>query len=166
MAIQVAINHTDTAVSGVSTLALNRAVLNFKSDFCIKQDDPGEAIISNRTSPIDCPEKFRFACSPVKDIYQNTDIEPSARAASRRGSRILCQLSDVYTLTDSSDATFRVNLPMEGHIVLTLPNDNNITEGMLLAFIGRLISGLFETGSQTASRLQSLLRGAMLPSDL
>ena len=166
MAIQVAINHTDTAVSGITTLGLDRAVLNFGKDFCIKQDDPGEAVISNRTSPIDCPEKFRFACSSVKDIYQNTDIEPSTRAASRRGSRVLCQLSDVYTLTDSTDATFRVNLPIEGHIVLTLPNDNNLTDAMLLAFIGRMISGLFETGSNTATRLQSLLRGAMLPSDL
>lgn len=166
MAINVNINHTDTAIAGVTSLALARGLTNFKADFCVKQDEPGEAIITNKTSPIDCPEKFRFASSVVKDIYQNTDVDPSTRAASRRGTRILCQLSDVYSLTDSTDATFLVNLPIEGHIVLTLPNDSNITEAMLLAFIGRLVSGLFETGSTDASRLKSQLRGAMLPVDM
>lgn len=166
MAISVQLNHTDTAIPGVTSLALPRGLVNFGSDFCVKQNGPGESIITNRTSPIDAPERFRFAVSPVKDVYQNTDIDSTVKAPSKRGTRILCQLTDIYTLTDSVDATYRVDLPLEGHIVLTLPNDGNITSAMLLSFIGRLVSGLFETGSTTADRLISELRGSMLPTGL
>jgi len=69
-------------------------------------------------------------------------------------------------VTDSADATYVVNLPVAGHIVLRIPANENITADMLKLFVGRLIDGLFETGLNDSTRLRSLSRGVLLPNDL
>lgn len=166
MAIVVNQNHTDTAVAGVTTLTLPRAIINYKSDFCVVTDTPGEAVLSNKTSPVDAPERLRFAMSTVKDVYQNTDIDPGTYSPSKRGSQILVQLNEVWTKSDATLASYKINLPVSGHIVLKVPNDSDLTADMLIAFVGRLVSGLFETGSATNNRISALLRGSMIPTDL
>lgn len=166
MAIVVNQNHTDTPVSGVTTLSFPRGIPNFKADFCVTTDGPGEAIISNKTSPVDSPEKFRFAMSTVKDVYQNSEIDPGTFSPSKRGSQILVQLTEVWTKSDATNASYKINLPVSGHIVLKVPNDSDISADMIQAFLGRLVSGLFETGSENNLRLNALLRGSMIPTDL
>lgn len=166
MAIIVNQNHTDTPVAGVTSLAFSRGILNYKADYCVMTDDPGEAIISNKTSPVDAPERLRFAMSTVKDVYQNTEIDPGTYSPSKRGSQILVQLTEVWTKSDATNASFKINLPVTGHIVLKVPNDSDISADMIIAFLGRLVSGLYETGSLTNSRINALLRGSMIPADL
>lgn len=166
MAIVVNQNHTDTPVSGVTTLSLPRAIINYKADYCVMTDTPGEAVISNKTSPVDAPERIRFAMSTVKDVYQNTDIDPGTVSPSKRGSQILVQLTEVWTKSDATLPSYKINLPVSGHIVLKVPNDSDLTADMLISFLGRLVSGLYETGSSTNPRLNALLRGSMIPADL
>ena len=159
-------NHHDTAVSGVTTLSLDRAILNFGADFRVKSQDPAQAVIVNMTSPVDCPETFKFAVSPVKDIYKGSSVDPSLFDASRRGVSILCALNDVVTITDSSDATYRVDKPLSAHIVIKVPYDTQITGGMIESLVGRLVSGLYETGDDGITRIAALMRGSLLPVDL
>lgn len=166
MAKQISLNRADSPVTGVTSLTLPLAVLNFGADFRIKSDEPNEAIITNLKSPIDRPERFRFGMSEVKDIYKNAGIDASLYAPSRRGASVLCQLTDVWTVTDSVDPSYEVALPIEGHIVLKVPANENVTTEMIKAFIGRLCAGLFETGDSGTTRLNSLLRGSLLPKDL
>lgn len=166
MAKTVSYNRTDTAVAGNPTLTLPMAVLNYKADWRVKSEANGEAVLTNLTSPIDAPERLRFAVSDIKDVYKNTGIDPLTAAPSKKGVSVLCQLTDTWTVTDSEDATYVVNLPVAGHIVLRIPANENITSDMLKLFVGRLIDGLFETGLSDSTRLRALSRGVLLPADL
>jgi len=160
------LNRVDTAVPGVTSLTLPRAVLNFASDMKVLNAAPEEVKLTNLTSPIDSPEIFRFARSEIKDIYRNSGVDPTMYAATRRGVSLLAQLTDVFTVTDSADSAYCIKLPMEGHIVLKVPAHELVTEDVVIAFIGRLISGFFETGLATSGRVKAMLRGSLTPSDL
>lgn len=166
MAKTVSYNRTDTTVSGNPTLTLPLAVLNYKADWRVKSVTSTEAVLTNLTSPISAPERLRFAVSDINDVYKNTGIDPLTAAPSKKGVSILCQLTDTWSVTDSVDTTYLVNLPVAGHIVLRIPNNENITPDMLKAFVGRLIDGLFETGITDSARLRALSRGVLLPADL
>lgn len=167
MARSIALNYTDSGVSGVTTLKKDIAILNFGSDYRVKQDDAGEAIIANITSPIDRPETFRFSAAPVADVYKGTGIDSGFYSPSRKGISLLCQLTDVYKYADPADSTFKDQyLPISGHMVLKVPCNEALTADMISTFVGRLIAGLYASGNLDASRLKSMLRGALLPTDM
>lgn len=166
MSKAISLNRTDTAVSGVTTLSLPVSVLNYAADWVVKSDEPNEAIAANLTSPIDCVETFRWGMSEIKDMYQGKGINPTVYAPTRRGARVFCQLNDVWTVTDSSDATYRVDLPVEGHIVLKIPAHELVTADQIKAFLGRIVDGMFNTGVITSERISAMVRGSLLPKDL
>lgn len=166
MAKSVSVNYTDTPISGVSSLTLDRGLVNFGADFKVKSDEPDEVVVTNLTSPVSFPEKFRFGASEVADVYKGAGIEPSLYAPSRRGVSILGQVTEVWTVTDSVDASYQVALPVSAHLVIKVPQSDQITPAMVQALVGRLVSGLYETGSETTTRIQAMLRGALKPSDV
>lgn len=166
MAKSVVKNYTDTPISGVTSLTLPISVVNFGKDFRVKSDEPGEAILTNLTSPIDRPEKFRFAMSDIKDIYKNSGIDANLYSPSRRGVSVLVQLTDTYSVSDSVDTKYDVALPMEAHLVIKVPSNELITSQMIQDFVGRLTSGLFESGVVNTNRIKSLFRGSLIPTDL
>lgn len=157
---------TDTPISGVTTLDFPRGLVNFGTDFAPISEKPTEVVISNVTADRDMPEKFRFQYSNINNIYTNTGIAPSVQAASLRGTNLLVQLTEVASITDSVDASYRVDAPISAHLVLKAPAIEQVTETVLMTVIGRLISGLFETGDEGETRLARLLRGALLPKDI
>lgn len=162
----VSVNYTDTPISGVSSLNFPRGLVNFGADFKKKEDEPKEAMITNLTSPISFPEKFRFGITEIADVYKGAGIEPGMYAPTRRGTQILSQVTETWTVTDSSDATYQVALPVGCHVIVRIPNNENITPAMVQTLVGRAVSGLFETGSLSTSRLAAMLRGSLLPSDI
>lgn len=158
--------YTDTAVAGVPTLTFPRAVLNFKADYRVKSDQPNEVVLTNITSPVDRPEQIRVAYSNVTNIYSGTSIEPSLAAPTKRGISVLCQVTDIISVTDSVDADYRIDLPVSYHMVIKVPANENLTTTLIQEGVGRMISGIFETGSVTLTRLEALIRGSLVPSDL
>jgi len=166
MSKSVSTNYTDTAISGVSSLTFPRGLVNFGADWKIKANEPDQGIITNLTSPLSYPEKMRFAVSDVVDVYKGANVDVSLYAPSRRGVSLLGQVSEVWTVTDSTDAAYQVALPVSAHLVIKVPSNENITPAMVQTLIGRLISGLFETGSTGTTRIAAMLRGSLIPSDL
>lgn len=162
----VNVGYTDTPISGVTALEFPRGLVNYGADFRTVSDAPGELVITNITSPTDRPEAFRFGYSSVADVYKGTSIDPSVFAPSRKGISLLVQLTDTYSVTDTTDAEFRVDLPISTHLVIKVPSSEYLTTAMIQTQIGRLVSGIFETGSEELTRLQALLRGSLKPSDL
>lgn len=146
-----------------ATKSINIPDLSWDVDFKTKSDEPNEVILTNVTSPLDRPELFRFGYSEIKDVYKNTSIDPSVYAPTRRGIQILCQVNDVYSLTDSVDANYRVDLPVQAHVVLKVPACDVITADMAEELVQRAVSGLFATGSVTSAKLSAMLRGSMRP---
>lgn len=155
--------HTDTPVDGVPTQALTRPVLNFGENFRVKADKANEVVIANLTSPLDRPEHFRFATSDIRDVYSSTDIDPSVYAPSKRGVSLLAQMTDTLSVTDDTDADFRIDLPISAHIVIKVPASEHIDAQIVESAMARLISSLYETGSDELTRIDSMLRGSLTP---
>lgn len=166
MAKQISVNYTDTAISGVSSLKLERGLVNFGADFKIKSDAPGEVIMTNLTSPVVYPEKIRISVSDVANVYTGSSIEPSLYAPTKRGTSLLVQLTEIWKVTDTVDSTFEAALPVSAHLVIKVPNHELVTPAAVQTLVGRLISGLYETGSTDTTRLTALLRGSLKPSDI
>lgn len=162
----VAVNHTDTPISGVTSLSLGRGLVNYGADFKVKQESVDTVILTNLTSPLSTPEQFRFSAQEVANVYQGSTVDPTMYAASKRGVSLVAQCNEVWTVTDTTDTTYRVDLPVQAHIVLKIPKNENITPAMVEGLLGRVVSGFFETGSTATTRLQAMLRGSMKPSDI
>jgi len=163
MTKQISWGFVDTPVDGVPTASLARPVLNFAEDFRIKSEKPGEVVLVNLTTPLDRPEQIRFATSDVKDVYSSTNIDPSVYAPSKRGVSLLAQITDTISVTDDADADFRVDLPVSAHLVVKVPASEYISADKVEALVARLISSLYETGEEGTTRLDSVLRGSLVP---
>lgn len=158
---------TDTPIEGVTELDFPRGLLNFTKDFRVKSSQPGsEVVLTNITSPVDRPEKFRIAYSDIANIYGGTGIEPSVIAPTKRGVSMLVQLTETMTVTDDTDPDYRIDLPVSYHLVVKVPASEFISGTDIQQGIGRLLSGLFDTGSVTLTRLESILRGSLVPTEL
>lgn len=165
MSKSVDLNHVDTGVEGVTALTLSKGIINWGEDFRVKSQDKTSVVLTNLTSPLDKPETFRVAVSDVTDIYKGMGIDPAQYGPTRKGKSLLCGLNSIYTVTDSvTGASYDV--PLKCHVVITAPNDAVITLAMLEAHLGRMLAGIYESGSATTGRLGALLRGSLLPSDL
>lgn len=158
---------TDTAISGVSSLTLPRGLVNFTEDFRVKSDAPGkEMVITNITASLDSPETFRVGYTELSNIYSGSKIDPAVMNPSKQGISVLVELKNVISVTDSTNPEFCIQLPMSYHLVIKVPKSSYITSNDILTGIGRLASGLFDTGVSTNARLDAILRGSLVPTDL
>lgn len=158
--------YTDTPVSGVTSLTFPRAILNFGADFRVKSNQPGEAVLANITSPVDRPETLRIAYSNIANVYAGTSIEPSLIAPTKRGVSVLAQVTDIISVTDDADPDYRIDLPVSYHVVIKIPANENLTPALIQEGLGRMVSALFDTGSTSLTRIQALIRGSLVPTDI
>lgn len=168
MAKSLSVNYTDTAIAGATAPQITVPVLNYSTDFRVRQDEPNESIIANLTSPISQPERIRIAQQDVADVYRNTGIDPTMYYQSRRGTQVLLQLTDVFKVSDGTDASYEALLPISVHMVIKVPNNDLITSDICMNEVARLLGALYETNASgtTSNRLSSMLRGALLPASL
>jgi hypothetical protein len=164
MAATFTTNVTDTAISGVTALAFaERGLINFEADFARRAGQNGDLRLINITSPPGCLEVYRYSYNEVSNIYSGFNIDPAYQLASRRGANLLVGLTEVWSKGDDTDATYRKDSGISGHIVLKYPQDEIITAARMEAFIGRLLSGLYNTGKESTVRMGALLRGSLEP---
>lgn len=159
-------NYTDTPIEGVSSLNFPRALLNFSKDFRVKSDTGKEVVLVNTTSPLGAIEKIRISYSDVANVYSGTGIDASIMAPTKQGVSILAQVTDVISVTDDTNADYRIDLPISCHLVVKIPASEHISASDVQARIGRLLSSLFDTGVSTTTRLEAILRGSLVPSDV
>lgn len=162
----ISVGYTDTAISGVTTLPFSRGLVNYGANFREKSVTPTEVVLTNITSPVDAPETFRFACTDVKNIYTGTSIDAAQMSPAKAGVSLLCELKDTISVTDPDNTDLDLRLPISYHVVIKIPRTGDITSEMIMTGLGRLVSGLFDTGSTTTTRLDAMIRGSLVPSDL
>jgi hypothetical protein len=162
MAKSVSLNYTDT--TGGTAPSLTMAAKNYGVDYAKKVDVAGQADITNLTSPTDAPNTERFSLNTIADIYKGSPVTDGYKSSNKSGFSLLSQCNLVATITDSEDATYRVDVPISAHVVLKGPNDQNITSAHLTACLLRALGGLYETDGSL--RLASLIRGGLMPSDI
>lgn len=159
-------NFTDTAIAGNPTLTFPRAPLNFATDFRVKSDSGKEVVLINTTSPLGVVEKIRISYSEVANVYSGSGIDASIMAPTKQGVSVLAQVTDVITVTDDTNSDYRIDLPISCHVVIKIPASEHILASDVQARLGRLLSSLFDTGVETTSRLEAILRGSLAPSDV
>lgn len=140
---------------------------NFSKDS--KKSVNGEIVINNTTTPMDQPERVRFALSNIKNIYDGTDVSLSSRAVSQAGVSLLVQLNDILRVTPDQGETCccepgYMDFPISTHIVIRTPLTQYITADTVMTVVKRNIAFLFGAGSDvTSARLNEMLRGSLLP---
>lgn len=155
----------DTAISGVTELDFPRGLVNFGDDFIVESQNGKEVILTHIRTPRTLPERFRIGRTTLSNIFAGTGVDPAVDST-KKGIQLLLQLTDVMSITDSVDATIRNDYPVSIHAVIKIPAIDDLTSTMVLTLLGRLVSGFFATGDLTATRLESLSRGALVPSDI
>jgi len=162
MSKTVTLNFTDTAGGTAPTITMS--AINYGTDFVKVANQAGLADLSNLTSPTDAPNTVRFSLNPISDIYKGTPVTDAYKSPNKSGFSLLSQCNVVATITDSEDATYRVDLPLSAHIVLKAPYDANITTAHLVTISNRALGGLYETDGTL--RVGNMARGGLLPADL
>lgn len=165
MAKTISTGYTDTAIAGNPAMTVTIGKINWAADHRMTQDDPGEVILTNVTSPVDQPETSRFSQRKVANVYSSTDIDPSAYLPNKAGTATLLELREIWAETDSVDTTYRKLMPMKAGITLTLPANPNITSDQVRDFLLRAVSLAFETGTVTSAGIAALTRGVMRKAD-
>lgn len=166
MALSLSYGYSDTTPAGGATKALSRSNVNYAADFRVRSNTTDDLVITNLKADLSTPETFRFATATIKDVYNGTSIETPLIPPVRRGTSILVQVNDTWTVTDSDDPKYKVALPVSAHLVVKIPNQGIITASNVEYLIGRCLAGLYETDSTDTTRIQSLVRGALAPSTL
>lgn len=162
MAISTSWNYTAAASTKQPTVP----DLDYGQFSELEKGSRSELWVTNTTSPVDSPETMRLSVQNIGNIYDGTQILPSYFATSKAGRQLLLQLNDILTATDSTDPTYRADLPFSGHVVLKFPTNALVTADMLLTFYERLASMAFATGVVTKTRLEALMRGSLKPTNL
>lgn len=155
--------YTDTADGGATTKTFTRSNLNFPADFATLDKSEMRYLAANKTSPIDQQETIRVQATDIADVYKGTSIDPSAYAASRKGISIVAQVNDILRVTETTVATYQVDLPISCHIVVKVPLNANITADNVQTVIGRALALFYNSNDVTTGRIGGLLRGAMAP---
>lgn len=158
--------YSDTPIEGGKQAVITAAPVNFKEDFRVLKSGDQEARIVNVTTPIDRPEIFRFACQPISNVYTGSGIAPAMQGPLKAGRSVLVQLTDIFAVEQAGESEDLYQMPLSGHVVLRVPNSEHVTEELILQHLSRLFAGLFDTGSDSSSRLKALVRGSLLPKDV
>lgn len=140
--------------------------LSYDTDYSVQRNTPGDAIIGNTTSSyLWTPETIRYAGTNVRNIYENTNVDPTYFAPVKGGRQVLAEVTELYMASNDKTGA-DVILPCKGRIVLRFPTGGVVGEALISDLIGRTIAAAFGTGSVTASRVIELAQDSMLPKGL
>lgn len=149
--------------TSTTQLSLMLPDLSYTTDYAVVQDDPGEAKITNTTGNyLWSPETIRFAASTVKNVYANTDIDPTLFAPVKSGVQVMSEVAELYMATNSKTGA-EVVLPCKGRVVLRFPTGGVVGEALLSNLVGRTIASLYPTGTASISRVVDMARFSLLP---
>lgn len=133
--------------------------LGLTSNYALTAEDANNAVLSNRTAPIDAEEIVTFRTRSISTV--NTDLNIQNPSKVKSGIQYQVQLEDTLVTTDTEDASFRVDEPVVALLTIRHPRSGNITEAHVGQIFTRLISCLMK--SDGSWRFADLMRGAERP---
>lgn len=155
---------TDTPISGVTAPSLPLPVINYNSDFRLKNStNKDEVIMVNTNCAINEDEKVRIAVSSINDIFKTSGIVCDSVGETKEGYSLVAQVTRTVTVADDQNPSYTNHLPLSAHIVVKVPKHEAITDTVILALIERACATLYEEGKFKAI---SMLKGAINPKGL
>jgi len=130
------------------------------ADYVLSKDTAGEALYTNIGAPVTQPNSLRLAVSNIADVYTKAGV-PTIAGQRTSGKQILVQINEVWKVTDAAVATFvPYYLPIQAHMVLRLPDDDQITSSLVATLIQRLEGALqHAAGTTLADGVNTALHG-------
>lgn len=159
--------NTSIQLSGKTSLTINGTPYT-GTDLAVVKSDGVETIFTDTTSAVDRHRTIRLGSSNIPNIYAGSDVDKPYQANSTQGRQLLGTIKDVWSLTDSADPKFRVDLPVTCNITLKFPMCEYITQEALLGLLSDTVSALYTTGTteNAMSLIEPLSRGATNPKGL
>jgi hypothetical protein len=159
MAKSAAFTFTNTT-AGTNTVT--PLALNLPQNYALTQDSADVAVLSNKTAAIDAAElvsfrsrKWNWKPSPKVEILNPSPVQT--------GMEYSMQLEDVLVITDSADASYRVDEPIICTVSFRHNKNGLITNSVVGTVFLRAISALMK--SNGTWRFEDLMRSAERPVD-
>lgn len=142
-----------------STHTLAPVALGLVSNYALAEEDANNAILNNKTAPVDAEELVTFRSRAIETV--NTSLKVQNPAKVKGGIQYQVQVEAVRTTTDTADSTFRVDEPIVALLTIRHPKSSNFTASAVEEIIKRLVGCLYKADG--TSRIDDLMRGAERP---
>jgi hypothetical protein len=133
--------------------------LGLTSNYALAEEDANNAILNNKTAPIDAEEIVTFRSRGIAQV--NTDLNIQYPSKVKSGIQYQVQVEDVLMTTDSDDASFRVDEPIVALLTIRHPKSGNINSQIVGTVVNRLLACLMKADGTW--RFDDLMRGAERP---
>lgn len=143
-----------------STYSLSVPLIDWGSQYKQTESTPTRVKYTSIVTPLDAATDVIFDYRTIKNVYQNSPVAGLNQPINTFGAEFHTQRNEIWTETSTSlEASTQILHPISGQLKVKYPMSSLITEEMILDFILRLLSGLFD--DDTLSRLAALMRGAL-----
>lgn len=146
--------NTEENVNTVTPFALG-----LTGNYALAKEDANNAVLNNKTAPIDAEEIVTFRSRPIATVNTDLNIQYPSKVSS--GIQYQAQVEAVLTTTDTDDSSFRVDEPILALLTIRHPKSGNITSSQVAEVVRRLIGSLVK--SDGTWRFDDLMRGAERP---
>lgn len=133
--------------------------LGLTTNYALAAEDANNAVLNNKTAPIDAEEIVTFRSRPIAQV--NTDLNIQYPSPVKTGIQYQVQVEDVLTTTDTADASFRVDEPIVALLTIRHPKSGNINNAIIAQVMQRLIGCVLKADGTW--RFDDLMRSAEKP---
>jgi hypothetical protein len=141
------------------THAATPKALGLVTNYALTAEDANNAILNNKTAPMDAEELITFRSRGIAQI--NTDLNIQHPSPVKGGIQYQVQVEDILTTTDTDDASFRVDEPIVALLTIRHPKSGNIGNDQVATVIARLLGCIMKADGSW--RFDDLMRGAERP---
>jgi hypothetical protein len=134
--------------------------LGLTTNYALMQDSSNQAVLNNKTAPIDVQEIISYRSQNLDKIRNQLNIQYPA-PVTNSGVQYGVQMEETLTTTDSGDASFRVDEPIVMTLTVRHPKSGNIGNSQISEVFLRLISSLMRVDGTW--RFDDLMRSAERP---
>lgn len=142
-----------------STHNVTPVVLGFTSNYALEKDSGNEAVLNNKTAPIDAMEVVSFRSRNIANVNNSLNIQNPSPV--KGGIQYGVQVEETLVTEDSSDPTFRIDEPIVVSLNIRHKKSGNITNAIIGEAVLRTISSLLK--SDGTWRFDDLMRSAERP---
>lgn len=127
--------------------------------YALKQDEPTQVVLDNKTCPLDRGEILKYMCTDLKKV--STDVEIQHPLQVQNGVQYVIKLDECLTTTSDTDSIYRTDEPIVGYLVIKHLKSGNVTNELIGEVVERLCSACKrEDGTW---RFDDLMRSALKP---
>lgn len=132
------------------------------SSFALVEDEPTSCSLINNESQVDLGEKLTYNCMTINNVASGLDnMHPSSV---KTGVQYQIKLDEQLSVTDSTNPTFREDLPVTAYITIRHPKNGNITASDVDTIVKRLLAACYkQTGESIETRFSDLMKSALRP---